>query len=296
MRRLPPLNAVRVFEAVARHLNMSRAAEELGVTQGAVSKQVLTLEDYIGARLFERHPGGLTLTDEGRSLRDAMTPAFGILDEAFGRFSRRPPGSNVFRLATISSFASIFLAPRLDLFDHQLPHVKLEILASERLVDLLREDIDLSVRYGFGAWVGLIARPLVEGVLVPVCAPKILARAEDGNLEAVLTKTRRMQAFASNEWVDWCRQADVDLASLRPAMIVEDFLVALRAAISGQALALLPQILVREYIDRNELVAFSGQLLRWPQTYHIVHAPNADGKAITADVIAWLEAEAAKLA
>ncbi|MEQ1785254.1 MAG: LysR family transcriptional regulator, partial [Hyphomonadaceae bacterium] len=98
---LPPLNAVRAFEAASRHLNLSRAAEELGVTQGAISKQVIALEDFIGVQLFIREPGGLQLTSEGGNLKEAIEPAFTTLADAFARYSRRSPRSNIIRVSTV---------------------------------------------------------------------------------------------------------------------------------------------------------------------------------------------------
>ncbi len=148
--RLPPLNAVRAFHAASRHLNFSRAAEELGVTQGAISKQIIALEDHVGTRLFERLPGGLLLTNEGKSLKETIIPAFDMLGSAFSRFERRPPRASNFRIATVASFASNVFVSRLDAFRDAFPQLELEIIASDRLVDLEREEIDISIRYGRG--------------------------------------------------------------------------------------------------------------------------------------------------
>jgi LysR family glycine cleavage system transcriptional activator len=145
---LPPLNAVRAFEAASRHLNLSRAAEELGVTQGAISKQVIALEDFIGVQLFVREPGGLRLTNEGGSLKEAIAPAFTTLSEAFSRYSRRSPRSNVVRISTTASFASQFIVPRLQLFRDNFPDIDLEFITTIRLVDLAREEFDIAVRAG----------------------------------------------------------------------------------------------------------------------------------------------------
>lgn len=110
---LPPLNAIRAFEVASRHLNLSRAAEELVVTQDAISKQVIALEEFIGIQLFLREPSGLQLTAEGGNLKEAIAPAFTTLSDAFARYSRRPPRSNTIRISNVASFASNFLVPRL---------------------------------------------------------------------------------------------------------------------------------------------------------------------------------------
>ena len=174
---LPPLNAVRAFEAASRHLNLSRAAEELGVTQGAISKQVIALEDFIGVQLFLREPGGLQLTHEGGNLKEAIAPAFSTLAEAFSRYSRRSPRSSAIRISTVASFASQFLVPRLSRFKERFPNCELEFLTSIRLVDLSREEFDIAVRYGPGDWEGVQSEPLSGGTLTPVCSPDVFARA-----------------------------------------------------------------------------------------------------------------------
>lgn len=189
---LPPANAVRAFETASRHLNLSRAAEELGVTQGAISRQVIALEDFIGVQLFVREPGGLRLTNEGGSLKEAIEPAFTTLSEAFSRYSRRAPRSNAIRISTVASFAWQFLAPRLPEFRQQHPDVEIELITSIRLLDLTREEADIAVRYGLGEYQGLVATPLVKGLLTPVCSPALVEKA-GGDVARLFASARRLQ-------------------------------------------------------------------------------------------------------
>lgn len=289
---LPPLNAVRAFEAASRHLNLSRAAEELGVTQGAISKQVIALEDYIGAQLFIREPAGLRLTNEGGSLKEAIEPAFTMLCEAFSRYSRRPPRSNICRISTTASFASQFLVPRLGMFRERFPGVELEFLTTIRLVDLNREEFDIAVRYGGGQYDGVISTPLCEPVLIPVCTPQVLADGGD-TLASLIARTRRIQCSAYNEWRDWAEAEKFDLSGAMPTIVIEEFQVALMAALAHQGLALLPEILVRDRMKKGELVAFSKARVKTDYNFFIVHAPNALRRPVVPEVIAWLKAEAA---
>lgn len=290
-RSLPPLNAVRAFEAAARHLNFSRAAKELGVTQGAVSKQVIALEDYIGARLFERLPGRLSLTQEGIALRAAIAPAFDMLGEAFGRFHRRPPRSNVCRVSTLASFASQFLVPRLSSFEESLPHIKLEILTSDRLVDLAREEVDFSVRYGRGGKDDVVERPLVKGALAPVWSPGLCKSMRPEGYTAFLSKARRIQIFSDNEWRAWAEAVGADLSDARDPFIIEDFVVAIEAVLAGEGAALLPEILVRNYLADGRMTLFSPQSIKWDRTYYTAHMPGADRRPVVREVIAWLRTE-----
>lgn len=287
-RPLPPLNAIRAFEVAGRHLNFSRAAEELGVTQGAISKQVIALEDFIGARLFERLPGGLSLTQEGYALRLAIAPAFEMLDEAFVKFHRRPVRSNVCRISTLASFASQFLVPRLSKFEEDLPHIKLEILTSDRIVDLSREEVDFSLRYGPGRTDGVVTKQLVKGALAPVVAPEIYNSDSIKDLTAFLSGARRIQVFSSNEWRKWSETSGVEISEDRLPFIVEDFIVAIEAVLAGQGAALLPEVLVREYIRRGEMKLFWPHMLDWSQTHYIAHVPGAEKRPVVRDVTAWL--------
>lgn len=284
--QLPPLNAIRAFDAAARHLNFSRAAEELGVTQGAISKQVIALEDFIGARLFERLPGGLSLTQEGYSLKSAISPAFAMLDEAFARYHRRPPRSNVCRISTVASFASKFLVPRLSKFEADLPHVKLEILTSDRIVDLSREEVDFSVRYGPGHKDGAVNKQLAPGVLAPVCAPGLYDDGED--LDGFLAKVRCIQMFSNNEWRRWAEAAGREFPGGKSTFIIEDFVVAIEAVLAGQGAALIPEILVRDYLRKGEMKLFSQVRVDWNQAHYVAYLAGAEKRAAVREVIDWL--------
>ncbi len=288
---LPPLNAIRAFEAAARRLNFSRAAEELGVTQGAISKQVIQLEDYIGAKLFERRPGGLSLTQEGLAVRDAVAPAFASLDSAFARYHRRPPRSNVCRISTLASFASQFLAPRLSAFEKQHPDLRLEILTSDRLVDLSREEVDFSVRYGPGGRSDVIETPLTKALLAPVASPRVMAQFKGKDTAALLGGVRRIQVFSNNEWDVWSKAAGVELADARGSFIMEDFVVAIEAVRVDEGVALLPEILVRQHLANGEMTLFSPVMAEWNATYYTAHVPGAERQPHIRRVLDWLRKE-----
>jgi len=289
--QLPPLNAVRVFETAARHLNFSRAAEELGVTSSAVSKQIAILEDFIGGQLFDRQKSGLALTLEGRELKNSLQPAFEMLSASFQRYSRRPPNSEKFRLATVASFASEFLVPRLRDFGEQFPDVELEILTSDRLLDLTREEVDLSVRYGAGEWQGLVSQELSPGRLLPVCKPRYEltpARGPEGSPEL-----RRLQVFSTNEWKNWAQAEPTNIRLREPPIVMEHFLVALRAVRSGVGVALLPDVIVFDGIANRDIEQV-GEGLDWPHTFHLVHLPKARRLARTKRVMEWMISEFAR--
>lgn len=289
-KQLPPLNAVRIFEAAARHLSFVKTAEELGVTQSAVSKQIASLEDFIGARLFERSPAGVTLTLEGRELQQSIAPAFEALRDSFQRFSRKAPRSRAFRLATVASFAAHFLVPRLGAFEAALPDVELEILTGDRLVDLKREEIDLSIRYGAGGWDGVVSTPLDDGALLPVCGADAFIKAGE-DVEALLSSNRRIQIFLKNEWRGWERQTGLAPYATPRRYFMEHFAVAVQAVLTGNFVALLPEILVRNYIAQGDMTPFS-EPVAWDQSFHLAYMPNAERRAPMREVLAWLKAAA----
>jgi LysR family glycine cleavage system transcriptional activator len=293
-RNLPPLNAVRAFETAARHLSFSRAAEELGVTQGAVSKHVIALEDIIGAQVFVRSSTGLSLTQEGYTLMEALRPAFTMMADAFAVYHRRSPRTNTCRIATLASFASQFLVPQLPEFHAKHPDIGIEFITSVRLVDLTREEADIGVRYGLGQYEGLLSSPLVRGKLSPVCSPGVFD-ACGGDVARIMTTHRRIQTAGFNEWRDWCAAAGMDTSGLQPAWVIEDFLVAIKAAARSQGLALLPLILVQDELATGALVEFAPTRLDTEHTFHIAHTNTSLRRPHVQAVVDWLKSSLAHL-
>ncbi|MEO1484040.1 MAG: LysR substrate-binding domain-containing protein [Myxococcota bacterium] len=275
---LPPLNAVRVFECVARHGSFARAAGELFVTQSAVSKQIALLEDYVGSRLFERHSSGVSLTLEGRELKHALLPAFETLRASFQRYSRRPPRSSTFKLTTVASFASEFLIPRLAEFERDFPELSLELSTTDRLLDFDREEIDLSVRYGTGDWPGLEVEAFGPSTLIPV-------RHADPPPN---WSPRRVESTLSDVWQMWPEAPSSPL----PPVMMEHFAVALAAVRSGYGIAALPELLVRDDLERGSLVAL-GDPKPWEMSFFLVRRAGRPHHPRIPMVMTWLQQHAA---
>ena len=280
LNRLPPLNSIKAFHAACRHLNFSRAAEELGVTQGAVSKQIISLEDYIGAKLFERVTTGLELTAEGNALKNVTLPAFEMLMSGFSRYERRPPRSQQVRISTLASFATTYLAPRLGRLEAAFPDIQFEILTSERLLDHSREEIDFSIRYGRGISPDLICEPIGTTDLMPVCHP---------SFDIAQTQPRRLQLFAANEWQTWEKMNGDQLTRDSKSIIIEEFVVALSAVLNAQGIALLPELMVRDHLNQGRIKPFGEPLKNWPYTYYIAMLPQATRQRDVAAIIDWLK-------
>lgn len=180
MRRLPPLSAIRVFEAAARHEHFTAAAEELGMTQAAVSYQIRALEERVGVKLFERSKGRVRLTDSGRRLVAPLTAAFDRIDGAFAAL--RADDANMLSISTTSTFANTWLAWRLGGFQMDHPELAVRLDANNDLVDFANTDVDVAIRAGMGDWPGLYSQRLFEIDFTPICSPKYFAewRAEHG--------------------------------------------------------------------------------------------------------------------
>ena len=174
MRHIPPLPAVRVFEAAARHENFTQAAAELGMTQAAVSYQIRLLEDRLGLPLFHRSKRRVTLSEAGRRIAPLVSGAFDDLSDAFSSVVADDEG--VLKISTTQTFATNWMAPRLGLFQIERPELAVRLHTDSRLVDFARDDIDVAVRSGFGPWLPLTSHFLFRLNVTPMCSPDFLER------------------------------------------------------------------------------------------------------------------------
>lgn len=236
-RRLPPLNALRAFEAAARHLSFTRAADELAVTQAAVSHQVKALEDWLGRRLFHRVTRGLRLTDGGQALLPVLSEAFERIGEAIERLGR-DEDSRRLTVSTTDSFAAAWLVPRLRRFREAQPEIDVRLTTSDAIVDFSRSDVDLAVRYGAGSWPGLHIVPLFKEEVFPVCSPKLLAGEHPLREPADLRFHTLLHDFMPETWRQWLKAAGVEgVDPDRGPSFMRSSLV-MQAAVDGEGVAL----------------------------------------------------------
>ena len=272
-RRLPPLNAVRAFEAAARHLNFTRAADELNVTQAAVSHQIKALEAYLGFQLFRRAGRALLLTDEGQVLFPAARDAFDGIHAAFVPMqAANTPG--VLAVTTLPSFASRWLVPRLRRFRATNPDVDVRLSTTFDTVDLVAEGFEIGVRYGLGSWPGLQSWRLMEEDMFPVCAPSLL---KDG---APLTKPEDLANHtllqdAGMDWRIWLDVAGVQVKDPDRGPGFLDSAHALHAALDGQGVLLGRSVLVRDELEAGGLVKPFDISIPSAYAYWII-CPKAD--------------------
>lgn len=243
------LNPLRAFEAAARHLSFTRAAEELCVTQAAVSHQVKALEAHLGAALFRRTTRGLVLTDEGAVLAPTVEDAFGRIERVMSRLSGGAP-REVLTVGVVGTFAIGFLIERLADFRKSHPFVDLRLLTNNNKVDLWTESLDFAIRFGAGAWHGTQVHLLMRAPITPLCSP---ATAEGLRHPADLEKCTLLRSYRAQDWPAWLTAAGAPQLSARGAMFDASTLM-IQAAILGEGVALAPAAMFQRELNLGALV------------------------------------------
>jgi LysR family glycine cleavage system transcriptional activator len=254
-RRLPPLNALRAFEAAARHLSFTRAADELHVTQSAISHQVKALEAHLGMRLFERRNRALRLTEAGEGYLPAVTGALDTLDRATADLRARHGQGAVLTISLTPTFMTHWLIPHLRAWRAAHPELELRFSASERVVDLEREGIDAAVRHGRGHWPGMRVDPLFADRLVPVCAPALLEDGPPLRKPADLARHTLLHARTTPEWWRmWLRAVGSERAAAGASITFDTVTLALQAAAEGLGVTVAPRPLASGELEAGRLV------------------------------------------
>ena len=243
-----PLNALRAFEASARHLSFTRAAIELCVTQAAVSHQVKSLEAQLNVTLFKRLPRGLMLTSEGESLLPVLRDAFDrialTLDQFEGGHYRE-----VLTVGAVGTFAVGWLLPRLADFHSRYPLIDLRLSTHNNRVDVAAEGLDYAVRFGAGAWHGTDACPLLEAPLTVLCVPQI---AEQLRSPADVLKHTLLRSYRADEWSLWFQAAGLPSDTRVPRSVVFDSSLAMmEAALQGAGVALAPALMFSRQLEND---------------------------------------------
>ncbi|MGN7743095.1 LysR substrate-binding domain-containing protein [Pseudomonas sp. 22526] len=283
---LPPLLALRAFEAVARHLSFVKAAQELSVTQSAVSHQVHKLEHYLDKRLFIRRTRAIDLTADGNAYYQQIRPALERIAQATHELRDASRQHSVLRIGLLASFATLWLAPRLAAFTRLHPEIHVELLPAIGLADVAGAEVDLAIRYGKGGWPNVQARRFMAERLTPVCSPEFKAR---GVTQGPLLMARSHQPF---EWHDWSRHHHIDL-SRYTSLMLHDYNIVVEAAIAGQGIAMGRHRLIHRRLAEGSLVpAFDLPPLENDIGYWLVTAEGPLSPAVAA-FIDWLDRESA---
>jgi LysR family glycine cleavage system transcriptional activator len=291
-RDLPPLQALRTFEAAARHLSFTRAAEELHVTQAAVSHQMKGLEERLGFPLFRRLGRRLVLTDPAQAYVAELREAFDLIAEATRRLKAQDRGG-VLNATVLPSFAVKWLLPRLGRFRAAHPEIDVRISSDSRSVDFAREDFDLGIRAGRGPWPGLRADLILTQRFFAVCSPALLEGPHPPRRPADLRWHTLLHDEPRDRWQQWLNLVGIDgIDPWRGPGFSHSNLV-IQAAVEGQGVAIASDALAGDDLRAGRLIRLFDQSLPGDQSYWLVYP---EGAAIRPKVVAfrdWILAEAA---
>jgi LysR family transcriptional regulator, glycine cleavage system transcriptional activator len=296
LRRLPPLNAVRAFEAAARNGSVTLAARELSVTQGAVSRHVRALEGWLGARLVERTQRGIRLTAQGTAYFRSLRGALDQIDHAT-RQLQRSPDENLLRLKLPPTFAIRWLVPRLAVFHALHPSIDVQITTSHDRADFDREDIDACIHSEREPPPGPGFRRLVGEVLLPVCSPRLLRRGpplqkpEDLAHHVLLCSLNR-----PDDWPAWLAAAHAPFIDGNSGLKFENAALAYQAAIDELGVMIAQRALVADDVRNGRLVTPIAMPLRVQGGYYLSYPPDRPRSARVLAFEEWVvrEAEAAE--
>src|SRR6185369_1650569 len=290
--RLPPLNALKAFEAAARHESFTRAAEELCVTQGAVSHQVKALEAELAVKLFNRERQRLIITEAGRDYLAVVRDALDRIAIGTERLLQRQ-NTGVLTVSTSPDFAAKWLVHRLGHFAEAHPGIDPRVSGTLHHVDFAREEVDLAVRHGDGNWPGLDAVRLSAEQLFAVCSPKLLSGKRRVSKPADILKHPLIHMDSRTDWTNWLQAAGLDDSAATHGPVLNRASMVIDAAIDGQGIALARTTLAAGDLIKGHLVRPFAQALPLSKTYWII-CPKATAslpKIVT--FRAWLLAEAA---
>jgi LysR family glycine cleavage system transcriptional activator len=301
MRAPDHLNALRAFDAAARHLSFALAAEELNVTPAAVGQLVRRLEEVLGVELFYRSQAGparLLLTEAAQAALPDLEAGFERLSAAMDRL-RSARSRRTLTVTVPMAFADKWLLHRLDAFGSNHPGCELRIDTSTRLIDFAAAHVDVGIRYGAGAWPGLMATYLARDMFFPVCSPSLLTgrhplrSPEDLRHHPLIHDTSMASAPEFRTWRDWFERAGLPAAESERGLHINDSAAAFRMAIAGNGVALGRTTLVEQDLAERRLVRPFGPVLECLLAYYVVYRrEEADDPTIVA-FRDWLIAEAA---
>jgi len=268
-RRLPPLNALKVFEAAARHLSFTKAAQELFVTQAAVSHQIKLLEQNLSTKLFRRQNRTLLLTEDGqRYFIDIKDIFINIIDATEKLLSKTAHGT--LTVASPPSFAIQWLVPRLAQFSELHPEIDVRIKAIDLDEGMLSDDIDVAIYYGGGNWPSIRADKLRREYLIPVCSPSLLNKGKRLNSPQDLSNHTLLHDRSRKDWQTWCHQVKTINVNVNHGPIFSLSSLVLQAAIYGQGVALGYSVLARPEIEAGRLICPFEEFLVSEDAYYIV--------------------------
>ena len=285
-RRLPPLSALRPFEAAARLESFSRAAEELHLTHGAISRQVRALEDHVGAQLFTRHGKRVTLTESGRRFAERVRSALHDIQLAAEAVSpvRR---DNRLTVSVLPSFASRWLMPRLIRFMESQPKLEVSVIASTALANFTSDEVDIGIRFGKGPYPPLVSEPFLEDQWFAVASPKLKIPKNPADLQHM-----RIIREDRDYWDEWFVAAGVKLDKpIVGGAVFNDATYSIQAAVRGEGIALARDSIIGEDLQRGTLRKLFNVSVKTNERYWFVSPKELADLPKVKAFRAWVKSE-----
>ena len=284
-RNLPPLNSLKAFEAAARHLSFTRAADELCVTQGAISKQIKILEDFLRQALFSRVPGGLLLTDKGKQYLANISSSLDIIDRATNLLVG---GNNVFTINILPSLSTYWLIPHIEDFQKKNPDIVVRVITGDGFdIDFDALSADIAIRGNNKPFDNLINIPLMKEEMRLVCSPLLLEGAafdpKDITDYVLLEHTCRPQV-----WMDWMKHVAIE-TPIKNTLGFEHFFMLIEAAKKGLGFALIPDFLVENDIEQGNLVNPLGITYKTDFIYYLLYSRRNNNNKYIKVFSTWLQ-------
>ncbi|HEY5756255.1 MAG TPA: transcriptional regulator GcvA [Steroidobacter sp.] len=273
-RKLPPLTSLPCFEAAARHLNFSKAADELNVTPGAISRAIKNLEDQLNVLLFERGTRSVRLTEVGEPYARAVREALEQLSAATALATARQ-SSPTLNVSTSDGFAGRWLVPRLYRFHHAHADIDVRVATTGKLANFLGDGIDIAIRYGGGNYPGLTSEFLKDEEVFPVCSPKLLKGAHPLRKPEDLRHHTLIRDSYPIDWAAWLSSAGVQGVNPKKGLTFDSYTFAVEAAVQGEGVALGRTMLVEADLAAGRLIRPFKPSLKATSSFYVVYPPDA---------------------
>lgn len=288
-RKLPPLSALRAFEAAARHESAKRAAEELSVTATAISHQIRSLEESLGVALFVRKPRKLELTASGRELKEVLEGAFDSISAAVERL-RSAPQRHTVTLTTTPVIASRWLLSWVCMLRETHPTIDLRIHASHDIVALDGVTADIAIRYGDGRWPGMVAEKLLDNTFIPACSPLLgLSDINDLPNHPLIHFHSPSAGTGPVDWAGWQKLAKVPGLDVSAGLVFSDETHAVSAAVGAQGVALMSRELIEDELAAGRLVQPFGPEIK-VKAFYLVYPESRRSEPVIQAVRDWVMA------
>jgi len=291
-RKIPSLQALACFEAAARHQSYTRAAQELSLTQGAVSRQLTALEDFVGVALFRRTRHGVTLTERGSDYAVQVAMRLKALEQDTLDVMSTQGGGSVLHLAAVPTFATRWLIPRLPELKRAQPELTVHIETRTRPFMFADTPFDCALFAGtpeqVGQWAGTQATKLLDEVVLPVCHPSLLQAQDTWLPDALVGLPLLQQSTRPEAWRQWFDAQGVAVPQALSGARFELFSMTVAAAVHGMGLALVPRLLIDSELARGDLVVACDRPLANQRAYYLVRPAGQDNPVATQIFLDWL--------